>query len=95
MYINRGRDTHRASIPIPTSSRGKAIKFSRETPMDREWAIWEAFWRNHCDPRLRLPHGVGRWVTASHRIWPWYHDKTKDMLYPQTTTAFFAYILLV
>jgi hypothetical protein len=63
--------------------------------MDREWAIWEAFWHNHCNPCLRLPHGVGRWVTASqYQIWPWYHDKTKDVLYRQTTTAFFAYVLL-
>jgi hypothetical protein len=68
-------------FPPAHTERQLMQKFSRETPTDREWAIWEAFWCNHCNPCLRLPHGIGRWVTASHQIWPWYHDKTKDVLY--------------
>ncbi len=96
--ISTGEGTHIEQaflFPPAHTERQSTWKFSRETPMDREWAIWEAFWRNHCNPRLRLPHGVGRWVTTSHQFWPGYHDKTKDVLYRQTTTAFFAYVLLV
>jgi hypothetical protein len=98
MYINRGRNTYRSSIPKPTKPRGKTVdvdKFSRETPMDKEWALWVSFWRNHCDPRLWLPQIVGKWVTVSHQIWPWYHDKAKDVIYHQTMTTFLAYVLLV
>jgi hypothetical protein len=96
--ISTGEGTHIEQaflFPPAHTERQSTWKFSRETPTDREWAIWEAFWCNHCNLRLRLPHSVSRWVTASHQIWPWYHDKTKDVLYQQTTTAFFAYVLLV
>jgi hypothetical protein len=70
-------------------------KFSRETPTDKKWALWVSFWRNHCDPHLQLPQIIGKWVTVSHQIWPWYHDEAKNVIYRQTMTTFFAYVLLV
>jgi hypothetical protein len=70
-------------------------KVSRETPTDKEWALWVSFWRNHCDSRLQLPKIISKWVTVSHQIWPWYHDEAKNVIYRQTTTTFFAYVLLV
>jgi hypothetical protein len=96
--ISTGEGTHidQAFLGPPSHVERQFMwKFSRETPTDKEWALWVSFWGNQCNPRLRLPQIVGKWVTVSHRIWPWYHNKVKDVIYRQTTTTFFAYVLLV
>jgi hypothetical protein len=42
-----------------------------------------------------LPARLGNRAATSHRIWPWFHDKEQDVIYCQTTSSFFAYVLIV
>jgi hypothetical protein len=42
-----------------------------------------------------LPSGLGTWIMASHRIWPWFHDVKWDIIYCQTLSSFTSHVLIV
>ena len=49
----------------------------RERPSPADWEVRRKFWK-HCLPGGSLPHGLGKWRHATHRIWEWFHDATTD-----------------
>jgi hypothetical protein len=70
-------------------------RFARKEPMKHHWTIWEQFWRAYCNRFLELPLALGEWHSPSHRIWPWFHDAERDVLYRQNYQELKVYIPLI
>ena len=81
--------------PPRTTERLSFHRFAREEPTKQDWTIWEKFWREYSNRFLELPVLLGDWISSSHRIWPWFHDAERDVLYRQNSTKLTVYIPLV
>ncbi len=69
--------------------------FAREEPTNRDWKLWEDFWKGYCNRHLELPSYLGRWEKPGHRIWPWLLDEERNVVYHQNYRSIYAHTLLI
>ena len=57
--------------------------------------MWNRLWRTYCNRFLELPKALSKWISPSHRIWPWLLDVEGDVVYHLNYHLLLAYILLI
>jgi hypothetical protein len=81
--------------PLLTKEHLSFDRFAQEEPTKHDWFIWERFWRTFCNRFLELSSLLGDWLIPSHKIWPWFYDTERDVLYCQNYQDLKVYIPLL
>ena len=55
--------------------------FPREQPTNKDWEQWSSFWNSYIDEGGVIPSPLEQWQHPSHRIWEWFYEETKKVLY--------------
>ncbi len=62
-------------------TRQSRYSFPREKPLRQDWDRWVNFWHECTTTGGKLKSHLGGWIYPTHRIWQWYYDKNREVLY--------------
>jgi hypothetical protein len=62
-------------------TRQSRYSFPREKPSRQDWDQWVNFWHKYTTTGGKLKSHLGGWINPTHRIWQWYYNKNREVLY--------------